>query len=239
MPEGTVPLPGTHDWHITDREYARQETHRGRRFAYPRIDPRRTALAVIDMVPLHVGDNPYGRAIVPNINRLAETLRAAGGTVAWVLPVTGPPSEQAIEFFGPTMAEIFSSPTVSGPLPTRLWFELATRDGDLFVDKSAASAFFPGRCDLPQLLEKRGIDTVLITGTVTNVCCESSARDASTLGYRVIMIADANATRTDREHNATLHTIYRSFGDVRTTSDVLDMIGQQDPNRTGKEAPTS
>ena len=74
------------------------------------------------------------------------------------------------------------------------------------------------------LLEERGITTVLITGTVTNVCCESSARDASTLGYRVIMVADANAAMRDQDHNATLHTIYRSFGDVRPAAEVIGMI---------------
>ncbi|MFE3901773.1 isochorismatase family protein [Streptomyces sp. NPDC059153] len=56
------------------------------------------------------------------------------------------------------------------------------------------------------------------------MCCESSARDAWTLGYRVIMFADANATGRGRDHNATLHTIYRSFGDVRPTTDVLALI---------------
>lgn len=92
------------------------------------------------------------------------------------------------------------------------------------MEKTAASAFFPGRCLLPELLAQRGIDTVLVTGTVTNVCCESSARDASTLGYRVVMVADANAARRDEDHNATLHTVYRSFGDVRSTDDVLELI---------------
>ncbi|GAB2534640.1 isochorismatase family protein [Nocardia heshunensis] len=226
MPEGTAQLPETHDWHIDDREYARHEARRGRRFAYPHLDPRRTALAVIDMVPLHVDENPYCRAIVPNINRLAAALRAAGGTIAWVLPATGAATARAIEFFGPATAETYSSPTISGPLPTRLWPDLAARDDDLFVDKSAYSAFFPGRCDLPRLLEQRRIETILITGTVTNVCCESSARDASTLGFRVPMVADANAARTDREHNATLHTIYRSFGDVRPTAEGLDLINR-------------
>jgi nicotinamidase-related amidase len=96
---------------------------------------------------------------------------------------------------------------------------------DLLVEKTAASAFFPGRCPQPALLDARDITTVLITGTVTNVCCESSARDASTLGYRVIMVADANAARRDQDHNATLYTIYRTFGDVRSTADVLRMIG--------------
>jgi nicotinamidase-related amidase len=92
------------------------------------------------------------------------------------------------------------------------------------VEKTASSAFFPGRCPLPDLLAERGITTVLITGTVTNVCCESSARDASTLGYRVVMVADANAAMRDQDHNATLHTVYRTFGDVRATADVLSLI---------------
>jgi len=65
---------------------------------------------------------------------------------------------------------------------------------------------------------------VLVTGTVTNVCCESSARDASALDYRVIMVADANAARRDQDHNATLHTIYSSFGDVRPTAEVIGVI---------------
>lgn len=81
-----------------------------------------------------------------------------------------------------------------------------------------------GEGPLPSMLAERGIDTVLITGTVTNVCRESSARDAYTLGYRVIMVADANAARRDADHNAALHTIYRTFGDVRPTSEVLELI---------------
>ena len=90
--------------------------------------------------------------------------------------------------------------------------------------KSAPSAFFPGRSSLPGLLDQRGIEFVIITGTVTNVCCESSARDASTLGFRVILVADANAARRDQDHNATPYTVHRSFGDVRTTADVLGLI---------------
>ncbi|MFJ4651635.1 isochorismatase family protein [Nocardia sp. NPDC088792] len=214
----------THDWHIEPREYARHESRRGRRFAYPTVDPPRTALIVIDMVPFHVTDNPYCRAIVPNINRLAEALRRAGGTIAWVLPGTDEPSAASIAFFGSQIAETYSTSGGSGPLPTRLWPGLSTHKDDLFVEKSAFSAFFPGRCPLPDLLDQRNITTVLITGTVTNVCCESSARDAATRGYRVIMIADANAAPRDQDHNATLHTIYRSFGDVRPTPDLLTMI---------------
>lgn len=78
--------PSIHAWHIEDREYARQEERRGRRYAFERIDPLRTALVVVDMVPFFVEEMEYCRGIVPNIGRLASSLRHLGGTVAWVLP---------------------------------------------------------------------------------------------------------------------------------------------------------
>ncbi|ONK12661.1 isochorismatase family cysteine hydrolase [Streptomyces sp. MP131-18] len=213
-----------HAWHIDSREYARQEERRGTRHAFTRLDPARTALVVIDMVPFFVEENPYCRGIVPRIGQLARALRAAGGTVAWVLPGPGERSPAQEEFYGPRVAARYRASGGTGPLPGRLWSGCTVEDGDLLTEKTAASAFFPGRCPLPDLLRERRADTVLITGTVTNVCCESSARDASTLGYRVVMVADANAARCDRDHNATLHTVYRSFGDVRPTAEVLGLI---------------
>lgn len=213
-----------HAWSIEDREYARHEQRRGRRHAFERIDPRRTALVVIDMVPFFVSESPYCRGIVPNIHRLAGSVRGAGGTVAWVLPGDVEPSAVTKQFFGPKTADVYRRSGGQGSLEDRLWPELVADSADLLVEKTAASAFFPGRCALPELLESDGIDTVLITGTLTNVCCESSARDASTLGYRVIMVADANAAVRDQDHNATLHTVYRSFGDVRSTSEVIELV---------------
>lgn len=215
----------THAWRIEEREYARQEARRGRRHAYTTLVPDRTALVVIDMVPFFALENAYTRGIVPNIARLATALRTAGGTVAWVLPGAAEPSPVTDEFFGPETAETFRRSGGEGPLRSRLWHEFEVDDADLLVEKTASSAFFPGHSPLSDLLKSRDIETVLITGTVTNVCCESSARDASTLAYRVIMVADANAARRDEDHNATLYTIYRTFGDVRTTDEVIGLIG--------------
>ncbi|MFD3679142.1 isochorismatase family protein [Streptomyces sp. NPDC058613] len=223
MPDTEPPI---HAWHIEERAYRRQEERRGRRYAYAHLDPARTPLAVIDMVPFFVAANPYTRGIVPNIQHLAHRLRSAGGTVAWVLPARVDRSPVGDEFHGREAAEMFRNSGGTGPLQDRVWHEFSVGTDDLLVEKSAPSAFFPGRCPLPELLQERGIDTVLITGTVTNVCCESSVRDAWTLGYRVIMIADANSTGRDQDHNATLHTVYRSFGDGRATSEVLTLIDE-------------
>lgn len=213
-----------HDWHIEAREYARQEDRRGRRHAYETVVPARTALVVIDMVPFFLNELPYTRGIVPNITRIADALRDAGGTVAWVLPTNSAPTPAATAFYGDRVAAMYAASGGEGTLAERLWPEFQIHEGDVLAEKSATSAFFPGRSTLPPLLEARGVDTVLVTGTLTNICCESTARDASTLGLRVIMVADANAARRDQDHNATLYNVYRSFGDVRPTDEVLDLI---------------
>lgn len=224
MESTSAVTPTLHHWHIEAREYARQESRRGRRHAFEHLDPGTTALVVVDMVPFFLEEGSHAQGIVPNISSLADALRAAGGSVVWVLPGAGEPSAVSDEFLGPEIARMYRASGGEGPLRDRVWREFEIHDEDLLVEKTAASAFFPGRCELPSMLGDRGIDMVLITGTVANVCCESSARDASTLGYRVIMVADANAARRDQDLNATLYTIYRTFGDVRPTSEVLELI---------------
>ena len=56
------------------------------------------------------------------------------------------------------------------------------------------------------------------------MCCETAARDAMMLDYRVIMVSDANAARYDEDHAAGLTSFYQSFGDVRTTDDVVRLV---------------
>ena len=181
------------------------------------------------MVPFFAPGFHTFHGIVPNINRLAGTLRTLGGTVVWVLPQSGPPTAWAEEFYGPEVARQFSASGGTGTFRERLWPALDVEGHDLFVEKASTSAFFPGLSPLPELLQEQGIDTVLITGTVTNVCCEASARDAATLGFRVVMVADGTAAGSDEVHNATLHTVYRTYGDVRPTDEILGLL-ESGPN---------
>ena len=67
----------------------------------------------------------------------------------------------------------------------------------------------------------RGFDTVLITGTVTNVCCESSARDANMTNFRTIMVSDGIAANSQEEHDASLAAFYNIFGDVMDTDMII------------------
>lgn len=216
-----------HRWAIDEAEYRRHEQRRGRRHAFEHLDPRRTALVAIDLVPFFVDESPFVRGVLGPIDATARAVRAGGGTVAWVVPATTEPSALDIEFYGPEVAAAYGRSGGTGPPASRLDHRVgAEPEADLFVEKLGPSAFFPGHCHLDADLRDRGIDTVLLAGTVANVCCEASARDARATGYRVILLADAIAAPSDDVLNATLRTIYRSFGDVRTTGDVVDLLAQ-------------
>ena len=85
------------------------------------------------------------------------------------------------------------------------------------------------------VLQARGIDTLIISGTATQVCCESTARDAMMMNYKVFFIADANATFTDEEHNATLSAMAHGFCDVIDTDTMIATIGAADAVRVAAE----
>ena len=216
--------------HVVDRLIAR----RGRLNAYERLDAARTALVVIDMQNAFLAEGlpseiPIAREIVPNINRLADAVRRTGGVVAWVRLVTAPTADGGWPTFyqfvvDPRNAAEISSNLNEGTEGCALWPGLDTREDDLFVTKTRFSAFLQGSSDIEAELRARGADTVLVTGTVTNVCCESSARDAMQLGFKTVMVSDANAARTDAEHTATLSSFIHSFGDVRPTSEVVGLL---------------
>ena len=95
---------------------------------------------------------------------------------------------------------------------------------DLRIKKIMYSAFIQGSSDIDDQLKARDINLALIAGTLTNVCCESSARDAMMLGYNVIMLSDASATLTDEEHAAALNTFSMFFGDVMTTGEIIERV---------------
>ena len=92
------------------------------------------------------------------------------------------------------------------------------------VLKRRFSALIQGSSGLDQILRQKRIDTLVIVGAATNICCESTLRDGMMMNYKCIMVSDANATRTDEEHNATLAIVAVIFGDVRTTDEVVALL---------------
>jgi ureidoacrylate peracid hydrolase len=212
----------------------RIERRRGRRHIFERLEPARTALVVIDMqrsfvAPEAASAVPAAREIVPNLNRLAAAVRGAGGKVAWVQATytrEGPgywPLFFDYMVSAEVSAHILAGLTAGSP-GHALWHELDVQNDDLRVTKNRYSAFFPGASALPERLKNQDVDTVLIAGTMTNVCCEASARDAMASGFKTIVVADANAARSEAEHVASLATMAQFIGDVRTTDEVIELL---------------
>lgn len=208
---------------------------RGRLHVHEAIDPKRAALVSIDMQVAFLGEGlpsevPMARSIVPNINRLAAAMRAGGGTVAWVYSTFTPAIfDEWSSFFGGTYASPHARKVAEnlyvGAPGHRHWPAIETKQGDLWIEKNRFSAFLPGASDIEARLKARGVDTVIIVGTLTNVCCESSARDAMMRNFKVIMVGDGNATYTDAIHNASLTSLAITFCDVMSTDEVIAKMG--------------
>ena len=206
---------------------------------YADLDPARTALVVVDM---QNGFMVEGVAhalcrtaveIVPNVNRLAAAVRRAGGRVVWIRNTYDPTwlTMQA-NVRAEKVAKRIESMT-EGSVGHQLYPELDIKPGDTIVQKYRFSAFLPESSDLAVRLRAGGYDTVLIAGTVTNVCCESSARDAMMMSFKTVMVSDANAANSDEEHNASLVNFYVTFGDVMDTD---FLIGCLERNAAPREA---
>ena len=221
---------------IPDEIVRRVVERRGSEHCFAELDPARTALVVIDLQHAFMDEAvghavvPSARDIVPAVNRLATAVREAGGGVFWVRMTHDERClddwSVAFEITTPAMRQKRIAALTAGSLGHRLWPELDVRPADEIVDKYRYSGFLPGTSDLADRLRARGFDTLLITGTVTNVCCESSARDASMLNFRTVMVSDGNAANSQSEHDASLTAFYNVFGDVMDTNMLVAALGR-------------
>jgi nicotinamidase-related amidase len=201
------------------------------------LSPESTALVVVDMqndfvrvgAPLEV---PDARATIPAQRRLLEAFRAAGRPVVFTRFIAGPK---------PTLmwnwSPVIAPPTcacwpgfrrayadVNGELDcTAVIDELAPLPEEPQIEKYGYSGFH--RTNLTDVLRARGADTVVITGTVTQICVEDTARGAFHEGFRTVVVPDGVSSFDAELHRATLRNIDMKFGRVLTTDDVLAELG--------------
>jgi len=214
---------------IVDRVLAR----RGRYHRFDELDPRRTALVIIDMQELFCAPGapaevPGSRDIVEPINKLTEQMRKIGVAVIWVLHAnsqSGSRSDWEL-FFNYIVADEVREKTKQSLAPGRqqVWSGLTVDAADTKVIKNRYSALIPGSSGLERLLRSLDIDTVLVAGTKTNICCEATARDAMMLDFKVVMVSDCCAALSDDEHRAALENMIQQFGDVMTGDEVLERL---------------
>ena len=206
---------------------------RGRYHWFDRLEPKRTALVVIDMqemfcAPGGPGEVPQARSITDALNALTRELRTMSVPVIWVLHANSQAaggSDWEL-FFNHVVADEVRQRSLESLTPgqQKVWSGLETDPRDIQIVKNRYSALISGSSSLERVLRSLGIDTVLIAGTKTNVCCESTARDAMMLDFKTVMVSDCCAALSDDEHRAALENIIQQFGDVMTADETLSAL---------------
>ena len=193
------------------------------------ITPETCALLVIDMQNDFVRKGAImevaeSRAQLPKIAALIEACRARTIPVIYTVHETNPQ-------FNPL--EIASFPHLigggmrAGTEGIKVVDELAPISGEYILQKRRYSAFF--QTDLEMILRnlkpagKAPVDTLIICGTVSNICCESTARDAYFRDYKVVFGSDVNSALSKLAHDATIENM-KLFGRVLTQQEIIAQI---------------
>lgn len=200
------------------------------------IDPARTAVLAIDFQRFFIdADHPMGnvhaRDILENANQLHAAVRSAGGLVIFTQHSMAPESS------GDNGDAVVEKPESRDLLPGSPSYQLHSSmnrsDSDWVVIKRKSSPLHPrAGTQLDAMLRERDIETLIISGLVTNGCCESTARDAFQHGYNVIIASDATAAMTDEEHNAALLSLSIYYAEPMTVAAIAaavsrDPVGSQ------------
>lgn len=168
---------------------------------------------------------------VPNCRRLLDTFRARGGEVIFL--TIGPELPDGTTVPVPMLERnrqrsTYAGRQVSFPCGTfehSVVEELRPKSNEAVVNKLTASAFMTSKLD--QVLRNLQIRDLLIGGVATNACVESTARDAADLGYRCTLVDDACAAFDSALQEATMRTYSESFGLVRMTDELIELLSPQ------------
>lgn len=196
------------------------------------FDSRRAALLVIDMQRDFVEEGaimevPMARARLPQMAKIIDQCRKSGIPVIYTRHVLS-------DRFDISPLEVAYQPRLrtsgmrEGTPGIEIVDALAPLAGETVIDKHRYDAFYNTRLEtiLRTIRGVGQVDTVIIIGTVTNICCESTARSAFMRDFKVVFASDANGGLDDASHQATLGIIGRVFGRVIETDDLIRQIQQ-------------
>jgi nicotinamidase-related amidase len=191
------------------------------------VIPGRAALVNVDLQTFFVENAPDGFTILERVNRLAAICREAGILVVHTAHVLRPDGSNA-----GVLAELIPAIRDEGFLcegdpSAALHPGLLVEPEDIVIKKPRFGAFHG--TDLEEILRQRGIDTLIVSGISTDVCCDTTAREANSRDFRVLFLSDGTAVNDDPEpaalqQRATLGVIDGLFGQVSTIDEVLAKI---------------
>lgn len=207
-----------------------------------RLDPGRTALIVVDM-QYATGSRHHGLGrqlmevgrleearwrfdriegvVVPNLRRLLSFFRAKGLPVIYL--VTGAERSDFADM--PPHMRVLARSTNNrvGTREHEVLDEIKPVPGDIVLRKATISAFTSTGLDA--LLRALGVTDLVFVGISTNMCVDTTARDAADRGYRCLLVEDACAAAKEEYHRFALLNFQRLFGRVGTTDEVLAELG--------------
>ena len=198
------------------------------------LDPADTALVVVDMQNFYMKEGAssycsHAQAIVFNVNRLVDAVRRFGCPVVWLRNVTTAKSTKSWSRHYDRMTQaridIRKRELAKDGEGFKFWHEMDVRETDRKVEKTRYSAFIPGASNLENILGEYSADTLIVCGVATDVCVESTARDAMMMNYRTIIVEDACAANSIKAHEVSLNSLYLNFGDVQTTNQIINVMG--------------
>jgi len=195
------------------------------------VVPQHMALINVDMQNIFV-DNPKregrGLPLLERINDFAAACRAAGILVIHTRGIVREDGTNAGVFgeIYPPAKEVFNKDAPSAALHPRLVID----ERDIILDKPRYGAFYA--TDLELILRSQGINTVIITGIATNVCCETTAREAMVRDFRVFFLNDGTLATApggltvEETHRASLATLGALFAQVLSMDEMIAKIQQ-------------
>jgi biuret amidohydrolase len=193
------------------------------------LSPTSTALLNVDMQRCFVEGSPLaspdGPALLKRINPLIRTCRATGALVVhtrvWMAR-DGSNLGVMAEIVPPFIVELYTEGSPTAELHPAL--DVTTED--LIVNKTRYGAFHG--TDLAEQLHRRGIDTLIVSGIATNICCETTAREAAQHDFRVVVLSDGTATKEMNGvsahdlQKATLASLGMVFAQIATIDEVVN-----------------
>ncbi len=178
------------------------------------LQPKQAALLVIDL------QNYFSRIVQPvlgNILRVIQSCRQKGIPILFTQHGHTHPESDGGELIG-WWGEVI----VSGTEDWRLIPEIKVEPGDIVLQKKHYSAFL--ETDLNSTLQSKGIKDLIISGVMTNLCCETTARDAFMRNYRVFFLIDGTATGRSDHHLATLKNLGYGFAYLMTCEELIEKL---------------
>jgi nicotinamidase-related amidase len=200
------------------------------------VDPRTTAVVLVEYQNDFTteGGTLHGAVegvmkqndMLENSQRVVDAARRAGATILHA-PITFAPGYGELgdpdKVYGILKGVIDSNSFVKGTWGAEICDQMAPQEGDIIVEgKRGLDTFATTNIDF--ILRSRGIETVALSGFLTNCCVESTMRTAYEKGYDVITLTDCTAATSDEEQQSAVTKDYPMFSKPMTGSEFTEVL---------------